>query len=178
MSSRGVRGGRLSFGVGIALASGLLAIGLLASGLLIGWQTFAQAPPAPRSGQEAPNSAGLASQRSLAIYNFKATAESGPQRGEEIYYFKCWICHNQYTIQAGTGAVPLKDLFKRDRLVSTGQPVNNETVAEKIKNGSPRMPAYRHILSDKDLEDLLSYLRDAKCCFEGDEPPRNPSYRY
>ena len=167
MNSRGAR--RLLIGLGA---------GAILSGGLIGWQAFAQTSDPPRSGPAASSSAGLASQRSVAIYNFKATADSGPLRGEEIYYFKCWICHNQYTIKAGTGAVPLKDLFKRDRLVSTGQPVNNETVTEKIKNGSARMPAYRYVLSDKDLDDLLSYLRDAKCCFEGDEPPRNPSYRY
>ena len=168
MDSRRAATRRMGFAVGV----------FLAVGLLVGWRTFAQTPPAARSGQGTSSSAGLAAQRSVAIYNFKATAESGPLRGEEIYYFKCWICHNQYTIKAGTGAVPLKDLFKRERLVSTGQPVSNETVAEKIKNGSQRMPAYRHILTDKDLEDLLSYLRDEKCCFEGDEPPRNPAYRY
>ena len=168
MNSRAARGRIAGFALGIALVGGLLA----------GGQAFAQTPSPSRSAQETSSNAGLASQRSVAIYNFKATAESGPLRGEEIYYFKCWICHNQYTIKAGTGAVPLKDLFKRERLVSTGQPVNDETVSEKIKNGSPRMPAYRHVLSDKDLQDLLSYLRDAKCCFEGDEPPRNPSYRY
>ena len=168
MDSRRAAGRMMGFAVGVVLAGGLL----------VGGRAFAQTPSPPRSGPEASRSAGLASQRSVAIYNFKATAESGPLRGEEIYYFKCWICHNQYTIKAGTGAVPLKDLFKRERLVSTGQPVNNETVTEKIKNGSPRMPAYKYILGDKDIEDLLSYLRDAKCCFEGDEPPRNPSYRY
>lgn len=168
MNFRRATGPGMGFVVGVILAGGLWA----------GWQAFAQTSNPPRSGPAASSSAGLASQRSVAIYNFKATADSGPLRGEEIYYFKCWICHNQYTIKAGTGAVPLKDLFKRDRLASTGQPVNNETVTEKIKNGSQRMPAYRYILNDKDLEDLLSYLRDAKCCFEGDEPPRNPSYRY
>jgi mono/diheme cytochrome c family protein len=150
---------------------------ILSGGILVSGEAFAQTSSSSGSGAAASSSAGLATQRSTAIYNFKTTADSGPLRGEEIYYFKCWICHNQYTIKAGTGAVPLKDLFKRPRL-STGEPVNDQTVADKIKNGSPRMPAYRHILSDKDLEDLLSYLRDAKCCFEGDEPPRNPAYRY
>jgi mono/diheme cytochrome c family protein len=124
----------------------------------------------------AADSASLALQRSIAIYNFKTTAERGPLRGEEIYYFKCWICHNSYTIDAKTGAVPLKGLFKRSKLSTTGQPVSDETVAEKIRRGSARMPAYRYVLSDVDMADLLSYLRDDQCCFE-DEPPRNPWYR-
>jgi mono/diheme cytochrome c family protein len=157
----------------------LLGVGVIVlGGLLGGWLAFGQSSPSRGSGTGTSSNSGLALERSVAIYNFKSTAESGPLRGEEIYYYKCWICHNQYTIKAGTGALPLKDLFKLGRLVSTGQPATNETVAEKIKNGSDRMPSYQYVLSDKDLEDLLSYLRDEKCCFEGQEPPRNPAYRY
>ena len=156
------------------LGGGVLAL----AGLLAGWQALAQTSPSQGARSGGSSSSGPVLERSVAIYNFKTTAEGGPLRGEEIYYYKCWICHNQYTIQAGTGAVPLKDLFKRGRLVTTGQPATDETVAEKIRSGSPRMPSYRYVLSDQDLKDLLSYLRDEKCCFEGDEPPRNPAYRY
>ena len=123
-------------------------------------------------------SAPMKLQRSVAIYNFKTTAESGPLRGQEIYFYKCWMCHNTYTVKGGTGAVPLKDIFKRPKLVTTGQPVSDATVTEKIKNGSAKMPAYRSTLSDTDIADLLSYLRDDICCFEGLEPPKNPLYRY
>jgi hypothetical protein len=169
-------GGFMDFGPAAGLTKGL-SVGVIAmAGFLAGWQALAQTSPS--QGSEASRDPGLSLERSVAIYNFKTTAESGPLRGEEIYYYKCWICHNQYTIQAGTGAVPLKDLFKRGRLVTTGQPATDETVAEKIRSGSPRMPSYRYVLSDQDLKDLISYLRDEKCCFEGDEPPRNPAYRY
>ena len=164
MSSNSAR--RLAFGLG----AGVIALG----GLL----AFGQSASSQGSGTGTSSSSNLALERSVKIYNFKTTAESGPLRGEEIYYYKCWICHNQYTIKAGTGAIPLKDLFKRGRIVSTGKPATDENVAEKIKNGSDRMPSYRYVLSDKDLEDLISYLRDDKCCFEGDDPPRNPAYRY
>lgn len=30
-------------------------------------------------------------QRSTDIYSYKTTAKSGAQRGEEIYYYKCWM---------------------------------------------------------------------------------------
>lgn len=159
---------RLAFGLSVVALGGLLAV----------WQASAQSSASQGSATATSSSPGLALERSVKIYNFKTTAESGPLRGEEIYYYKCWICHNQYTIKAGTGALPLKDLFKRGRIVSTGKPATDENVAEKIKNGSDRMPSYRYVLSDKDLEDLISYLRDDKCCFEGQEPPRNPAYRY
>lgn len=111
-------------------------------------------------------------QRSLYLWEFHATARSGPQRGEEIYFFKCWFCHNKYQ---KTGPY-LKDLYKHSTLLS-GEPVNDQTVAAKIRRGSPAMPAYRHVLDDADMADLLSYFREGKCCFDAEQPPRNPRYR-
>jgi mono/diheme cytochrome c family protein len=118
-------------------------------------------------------------QRSAEILYFKRFAESGPERGKEIYFYKCWVCHNEYTRAAGTPSPTLKDLYKRPKLIS-GQPVNDQTVAEKIKNGGPMMPGYKYTLSDQDLADLVSFLRAGKCCWEDSEekePPRNPRYK-
>ncbi len=111
-------------------------------------------------------------QRSLEIFEMKTSARSGAQRGEDIYYYKCWYCHNQY---AKTGP-QLKDLYKRAAL-TTGEPVNDATVAAKIRNGSPAMPAYRYTLTDAHMADLLAYIREGTCCFDAEEPPPNPHYR-
>src|SRR5215831_11025275 len=35
-------------------------------------------------------------QRALSIYEFRKAAPSGPARGQEIYYYKCWMCHNEF----------------------------------------------------------------------------------
>ena len=67
-------------------------------------------------------------QRSARIYNYTQVAASGPQRGEVIYFYKCWMCHNKYT----KSAPYLSDLFQRPKLVS-GQPVNDQTVTDTIK---------------------------------------------
>ncbi|MCZ6752475.1 MAG: carboxypeptidase regulatory-like domain-containing protein [Acidobacteria bacterium] len=142
----------------------ILAIGaFLICGIFPGRQAAAQVPEANL-------------QRSTEIYNLNTTAPDGAQRGEELYYYKCWMCHNAYSVEAGTPATLLKDLYQRSVLMS-GQPVNDETVAEKIRNGGPGMPGYRYSLSDRDIADLLSYIRDGECCFEGEEPPANPRYR-
>ncbi len=45
-------------------------------------------------------------QRSVAIYSYRVLGKSGAARGEAIYYYKCWVCHNEYT----KGAPYLKDL--------------------------------------------------------------------
>src|SRR5204863_98258 len=34
--------------------------------------------------------------RALQYYTYKRVAESGPERGRELYYFKCWQCHNEF----------------------------------------------------------------------------------
>jgi cytochrome c553 len=110
-------------------------------------------------------------QRALEIYEFKKAAQSGPERGQEIFYYKCWFCHNEFTKD-----VPkLTGLYQRAQLFS-GQPVNDETVKDQIRNGSPSMAAYKYTLSDTDLNDLVSYLRE-KCCWDSDSPPANPRYR-
>jgi mono/diheme cytochrome c family protein len=110
-------------------------------------------------------------QRSLEIYEFRKAAPSGPERGREIFYYKCWFCHNEYTKD-----IPkLTDLYQRPTLLS-GEPANDETVKQKIRNGGTSMPAYKYALTDSDFDDLVSYLRE-KCCWDSDSPPPNPRYR-
>lgn len=113
-------------------------------------------------------------QRSANIYRYETAGKSGAARGEVIYYYKCWICHNQYTT---TGGPHLKGLFERGKFAISSEPANDQTVREKIRNGGQRMPRFEATLTDTDLADLISYLKDSKCCFEGEEPPPNPRYR-
>ena len=92
--------------------------------------------------------------RALQTYQFKKAAASGPERGREIFYYKCWFCHNEYTKD-----IPkLPGLYRHPALLS-GEPVNDETVKAKIRDGGPGMAAYKYTLSDADLDDLVSYLR-------------------
>jgi streptogramin lyase/mono/diheme cytochrome c family protein len=112
-------------------------------------------------------------QRALEIYEFRKAAQSGPHRGQEIYYYKCWMCHNEL---AQGGAPKLTGLFGRPMLV-TGAPVTDETVKNQIRNGSPNMGAYKYALNEVDLDDLVSWLHDEKCCWNNDAPPPNPRYK-
>ena len=126
--------------------------------------------------------------RNLALWAMRRSgASSGPRRGQEVFYMRCWNCHNEYTVAAEPGAAPsLRDLYKQPRLRVSGQPVSDETVAAHIRRGSPRMPAYTTaMVSDAELADLLSYLRvgcsssaptDAGC-FDLHNPPADPLYR-
>src|SRR5712691_11333416 len=111
-------------------------------------------------------------QRSLRLDTYKILADSGAARGENIYFYKCWMCHNQYA----KGGPLLKDLYQRENLTS-GDPVNDDNVTAKIKEGGPLMPAFRTSLSDGDIADLRAYFHPGKCCVEGENPPANPWYR-
>src|SRR5947207_1158020 len=96
-------------------------------------------------------------QRSLQIYEFRKAAASGPERGREIYYYKCWFCHNEFTAD-----IPkLEGLFKKPNLIS-GDPVSDNAVKDKLRNGGPGMPSYKTVLNDADLNDVVAYLKE-KC---------------
>jgi mono/diheme cytochrome c family protein len=128
----------------------------------------AQEPASPQ-GKESP--ARDPYQKSLRVYEFKKAAESGAERGQEIFYYKCWFCHNEFTKD-----IPkLPGLFQRATLIS-GEPVNDDTVKAKIRDGGSGMAAYKYALSESDLNDLVSYLRE-RCCWNSDSPPPNPQYR-
>jgi streptogramin lyase/mono/diheme cytochrome c family protein len=151
----------------VALATG---VALFAVGAMT-WSGIAKAAPKPKAAASAEVS-GDDLQRSLRLDTYRIVADSGAARGEVIYAYKCWMCHNRYT----QGGPYLKDLYQRQQLVS-GPPVNDETVAAKIKEGSPLMPAFHTSLSDSDIADLVAYIRSGKCCVEGENPPANPWYR-
>ncbi len=69
------------------------------------------APP-PAFAQQAGGSPAASydpSLRALQYYRYKRVAESGPERGRELYYFKCWQCHNEFQ----KTAPQLKGLYRR-----------------------------------------------------------------
>ena len=111
-------------------------------------------------------------QRSLLLDTYRIVADSGAGRGETLYFYKCWMCHNKYTKSAPL----LNDLYQRKTLIG-GAAVNDDTVSAKIKEGGPAMPAFRPSLSNDDIADLLAYFHSGKCCVEGENPPANPYYR-
>ena len=109
-------------------------------------------------------------QRSYEVLNNNEVAKSGAGRGETIYFYKCWMCHNPGAAGDTSGLVgpSLKDVVARLK--------TDEAIATKIKNGGPRMPSFRHNFTDADIADLMAYLKSSKCCYDNQEPPKNPHY--
>ncbi|MGH9681595.1 MAG: c-type cytochrome, partial [Candidatus Acidiferrales bacterium] len=110
-------------------------------------------------------------QHSYKIDHYLEVADSGPLRGENIYWHKCWACHNQYQ----QAAPQLEKLFQMPMLM-TGLPVTEANVTAFVKKGGPGMPSFGTTLTDADVADLVSYLHSGKCCTEGESLPANPRY--
>ena len=96
--------------------AGALATGAIAVACLFSLSAVAQAP-APAAAPIAKDSY----QRSVRTYEFRKAAQSGPERGREIFYYKCWFCHNEFT----KNAPQLTGLYARGTLLS-GLPVNDD----------------------------------------------------
>ena len=105
-------------------------------------------------------------------------ATSGAQRGGEIYYMQCWMCHSEYVIAGDKWPSPsLRDVSTR---------MSDELITRTIRRGGSRMPAFGpRQLSDADIADLLTLFKE-KCgkfptgggCFDEHNPPANPLYKY
>jgi streptogramin lyase/mono/diheme cytochrome c family protein len=162
------RRNRRSRTIPVSLAFGMA---LIAAGTMTWLRTAHAAPePAKAAADMAVTTDDL--QRSLRLDNYTVVADSGPGRGEVIYFYKCWMCHNKYA----KGGPYLQDLYQRKNLTS-GAAVSEDSVTAKIKEGGPGMPAFRTSLSDSDIADLRAYFHSGKCCVEGENPPANPWYR-
>jgi virginiamycin B lyase len=147
----------------------LIARAALASGLVT--FNFSCSAFAQQDDGSAANSSLNDLQRSYQMDRYTELASRGPARGENIYFYKCFVCHNGYA----KGGPALTGLLQRARL-TVGGPVNDQSVGALIKDGTATMPGFRHSLGDADVEDLLSYFKSASCCYEAEDPPANPQY--
>ena len=91
----------------------------------------------------------------------KSDAELGlslqQTRGRHIYDQNCIRCHEPYT-RWGLHGPSLKNLCKKPYLPS-GMPVNDERLQDVILLGKAKMPSFRKAFTERQLEDLLAYLK-------------------
>ena len=111
-------------------------------------------------------------QRTYEILQNNEAATSGVTRGKTIYFYKCWMCHQEVAAEGDLSGLVGPSLHDLDQGSLTA-----DAIATKIRNGGPRMPAFRHTLTDADVADLVTYLQDPSCCYELLEPPYNPHYK-
>jgi cytochrome c2 len=90
---------------------------------------------------------------SVSMYAQKGDAA----KGKEVFD-QCSVCHNADSTETKMGP-GLKGLFKKAKLSTTGKPVNDANVLEKINEGGNGMPGYKDTLSDAEKANLIAYLK-------------------
>jgi cytochrome c len=86
----------------------------------------------------------------------RAERAGAPSNGERLFQ-QCSGCHSADTSQKRVGP-SLKGLFHKHEL-SNGTPANEGSIRRKIRDGGDGMPAYERILSAKELDELIAYLK-------------------
>src|SRR5215467_1065061 len=91
----------------------------------------------------------------------KTDAELGlnPQQaaGRHIYDQYCDRCHAPYSSRGRQGP-SLQGIFKKPYLGMSGMPANDQRVGEIIRLGRNKMEGFGNVLSDEQINDLLTYL--------------------
>jgi mono/diheme cytochrome c family protein len=95
------------------------------------------------------------------VQRHKSNAELGlnaqQAAGRRLYDQYCDRCHEPYLSQDKKGR-SLQGVFKKQFLAVSGMPANDERVGEMIVTGRNMMPAFGHVLSQSQVQDLLAYL--------------------
>lgn len=99
---------------------------------------------------------GAALAAGILVVRMPAADKGNAANGKEVFE-QCSVCHNADSDEKKMGP-GLKGLFKHDKLVN-GKKVTEANVRAKIDEGGNGMPAYKDMLSDKEKDDLVAYLK-------------------
>ena len=83
-------------------------------------------------------------------------AKGDAEKGKEVFQ-QCGVCHNADSDEKKMGP-GLKGLFKKDKLANGKKPTE-PNIRTKVDEGGNGMPAYKDMLSDKEKDDLVAYLK-------------------
>jgi mono/diheme cytochrome c family protein len=105
-------------------------------------------------------------QKSLTLFVAGAIALAGTSlyaqkgdaaKGKEVFE-QCSVCHNSDSTETKMGP-GFKGEFKKPKMTTTGKPVTDANILEKINEGGNGMPAYKDILSDAEKANVIAYLK-------------------
>lgn len=94
---------------------------------------------------------------SLGSVSLFAQKKGDAAKGKEVFD-QCSVCHNADSTEKKMGP-GLKGMYKKSKMDSTGKPVTDANVLQKINEGGNGMPAYKDMLNDTEKADLLAYLK-------------------
>ena len=96
------------------------------------------------------------------LHSSKHPVSGNPEMGKQVYDNNCTICHGADGKGKGT-ITKIYDMETADHTdTSSMNRMSNEKIRSIISNGSKGaklMPGWKDILSDKEIEDIISYIR-------------------
>jgi mono/diheme cytochrome c family protein len=78
-------------------------------------------------------------------------------RGQRIYAAACAQCHRADS-EGPLNGPGLKNLYPK-KFMPSGAPANDERLTDVIKHGRRSMPGFINTLEDKQVQDLVAYLK-------------------
>jgi cbb3-type cytochrome c oxidase subunit III len=96
------------------------------------------------------------------LHSSKHPVSGNPQMGKQVYDNNCTVCHGPGGKGKGT-ITKVYDMEPADHTdASSMNRMSNEKIHSIISNGTKGaklMPGWKGILSDKEIEDVISYIR-------------------
>lgn len=92
----------------------------------------------------------------IAVPSVLRAANGDPAKGKEVFV-QCAVCHNADSTETKVGP-GLKGLFQKDKMTNGKKPTE-ANVRAKIDEGGGGMPPYKDVLSDKEKDDVIAYLK-------------------
>jgi cytochrome c len=77
--------------------------------------------------------------------------------GKAVFAQQCVMCHAATTNEKKLGP-SLKGLFKKDKLAN-GKKATEQNIRAQIDSGGGGMPPYKDMLSSRERDDLIGYLK-------------------
>ena len=91
----------------------------------------------------------------LPLSYAQVSSSRGTAEGERIFQ-QCSGCHGEKAVE-NKGGPSLKGLFQRRRLLNGSATERN--IRLRIRNGGDGMQSYEQVLSAKELDQLIAYLK-------------------
>jgi cytochrome c oxidase cbb3-type subunit 3 len=96
------------------------------------------------------------------LHSSKHPVSGDPEMGKKVYDDNCTICHGA----DGKGKGTIAEIYDMEPADHTDTSILNRMSNEKIRSiivdgtkGAKLMPGWKDILSDKEIEDVISYIR-------------------
>ena len=116
----------------------------------------AESAPAPASAAASARGGADEIDLSLPEYQGDHSLPGDPVAGETVYRANCLACHAANG--RGNGGITGADFIGDRRRLARNNEVLLRSIREGINN-SPAMPAHADLLSDQEMRDALSYVR-------------------